>query len=65
MDVPEYEAVERCWAIISNSPYKPHKGPWTFEQVEKLVKGAYEWVAEDNEAKDEIVDNLRKKGLVK
>ncbi len=64
MGLPEYEATQRCWAIISNSPIKLRKGPWTYEQVEKLVKGAYEWIAEDNKAKEKIVAKLRKKGLV-
>ncbi len=54
MRVPEKEAVDWCWKIISNSPTKPHKGPWTYEQVEKLVAGAYEWVPKDERETDRL-----------
>ncbi len=70
--LPEHEAVDHCWDIISNSPQNLAKGPWTYEQVERLVHGAYLWVAADNEKEaQECADIIAtllsnsKKGLLK
>jgi hypothetical protein len=70
--LPKHEAVDRCWEIIRTSPQKPAKGPWTYEQVERLVEGAYKWVAADNEKeaqeRADIIATLlgnSKKGLLK
>ncbi len=68
----ESEAVDECWDIIRNSPTKPNREPYTKEDVERLVRGAYVWVAADNEKKLQqrirIISMLRsnsKKGLLK
>jgi hypothetical protein len=72
MQVPEKDAVDWCWKIISNSPKHPDKPAWTYENVEDLVHGAYVWVPKDNQDTDQLrasfITNLlsnSKKGLVR
>jgi hypothetical protein len=72
VSLSEREAVDECWDIIRNSPQHPNKPAWTYEDVERLVHGACEFVAEDNEKKTQeriqIISMLRstsKKGLLK
>jgi hypothetical protein len=70
--LPEHEAVDECWDIIRNSPQKPNRELWTKEDVERLVSGAYVWVADDNKKKAKwrsaFLHSLRnnsQKGLLK
>jgi hypothetical protein len=70
MKLSEYEAVERCWAIIARSPWDSRKGPWSKDQIEKIVSHAYVWVNENNEEtarrNTELANLLfSEKGLVK
>ncbi len=62
--------MERCWAIIARSPWDSRKGPWSKDQIEKIVSHAYVWVNENNEEtarKNTELANLlfSEKGLVK